>query len=461
MASNLKLWSTIVVAAAAFACSSSSDDGDGNTAVDETGSGGTTGASGGLASVESSGGAKTTTTPRAFGGASALPIGSSVADSTVAGPASGISAEQTSEGLYPISSGQATAILADPATSCAGWADQAELSSSIVEFIVDISGSMGSVTPATGGETKWAVTRTALLDAISRLPSELKVGMSFYPNMEGEASNRPLPRSSCIDTSHNIPIAPLTDAHFAEMSFAVDLMEFYVQGATPTHDGYEIALEALRAQTGPEKKYLVLITDGQPTLSKGCVGTGQTCPPQPTQPIIDAISSALSVDQVQTFVVGSPGSELNECNDQELRSWLSAAARAGGTATAGCSDAGPNFCHFDISQAQDFGAALASALGTIAKTVVACDYSVPSASADKVVDKSRVNMIYDDGQGNYSLVLPSASTECRQGWKFSDAALSSLHICDDTCALIQRNPMAKISLVFGCTQEQIHETPLL
>jgi hypothetical protein len=168
----------------------------------------------------------------------------------------------------------------------------------------------------------------------------------------------------------------------------------------------------------------------------------------------------LTVDQVETFIVGSPGSEINECNDAELRSWLSAAARAGGTATAGCSDVGPNFCHFDISQAQDFGAALASALGTIAKKVVSCDYSVPKASSDKVVDTRRVNMIYDDGKGGYSLVLPSSSGDCRRGWKFSDASLSSLKVCDDTCALLQRNPLAKISLVFGCTQEQI-QTPLL
>lgn len=447
--------STIACVAAIVACGSSNGNADDVNEAD-TGAGGIAGAR----TAERTAGSDITS--RAAGGASALPIGAHAAGTTAVpvSPAVGLTAEQTPSGLYPISSTQASGILADPITSCAGWADQAELAPSIVNFIVDISGSMGDGTPATGGKTKWAITRTALLDAISQLPAELLVGMSFYPNLEGQASNKPLPRSACVDTSHNIPIAPLTDSHFAQMSFSVDLMEFYVRGATPTHDAYEVGVEALRAQKGPGKKYLVLLTDGQPTLSKGCVGTGNTCPPRPTQPIIDAIETASSIDQVQTFIVGSPGSEINECSDVELRSWLSAAARAGGTATAGCTDQGPNFCHFDISQAQDFGAALASALGAIAKTVVACDYSVPSAASGKIVDPSRANMIYDDGSGGYSLVLPSTSADCGRGWKFSDASLSKLRVCDETCSLLQSNPRAKISLVFGCTREQI-QTPLL
>lgn len=452
------LASTIACLAAMVACGSSNGSADGAN-ESATGSGGVTTGMAGSRTSDGIGGAATTTN-RALGGASALPIGTIAAGTSAVSPSVGVTAEQTPNGLYAISSTQANSILSDPVTSCAGWADQAELASSIINFVVDISGSMGDSTPATGGKTKWAVTRSALLDAISQLPPELLVGMSFYPNLQGQSSNKPLPRSACIDTSHDIPIAPLTDTHFAQMSFAVDSMEFYVQGATPTHDAYEVGLEALRAQAGPGKKYLVLITDGQPTLAKGCVGTGKTCPPQPTQPIIDAIAAADSVDQVQTFIVGSPGSEINECNNTEQRSWLSAAARAGGTATAGCTDQGPNFCHFDLTQAKDFGVALTAALGAIAKTVVACDYSVPPTASGKIVDTSRANMIYDDGNGGYSLVLPSTSADCSRGWKFSDATLTQLHVCEDTCALLQSNPRAKISLVFGCTQEQI-QTPLL
>lgn len=383
---------------------------------------------------------------------------STAAGAPSSAPGNGITAEQTTQGLYPISDAQATAILSDPATSCAGWADQAKLAQSVVEFLIDISGSMSQTTPATRGQTKWAVTRSALVDAIGELPPELAVGMAFYPNMGDIAVGHGT--RTCIDPSKNLPIAPLTETHFTEMSFAVDTMQFFVQGATPTHDAYEVALNALRASTEPGQKNLVLITDGQPTLAKGCVGDGQTCPPQPTDPIIASIGAALQQDQVKTFIVGSPGSELNECSNEDLRSWLSAAARAGGTATAGCSDSGPNYCHFDLTQASDFGTALSAALGTIAKSVVACDYTVPAVSSNKVIDNSRINMIYDDGAGTYSLVLPSKGATCEKGWQFTDSSLKEIHVCPETCALLQSNPKAKVSLVFGCTQEQI-QSPII
>ncbi|HMA97257.1 MAG TPA: vWA domain-containing protein [Polyangiaceae bacterium] len=447
---------TAVLALALAGCSSSND----GTSESTQSSGGSAGITGGTTASSTPPATSTASGGRANSSGLLIPPSTAAAGSTVTGPGNGLTAEQTTQGLYPISAAQATTILSDPATSCAGWADQAQLAQSVVEFIIDISGSMSQTTPATRGETKWSVTRTALIDAIGELPPELAVGMSFYPNMADITIDRASGTRTCIDPAKNLPIAPLTDTHFADLSFAVDMMQFFVQGATPTHDAYEVALNALRTDTNPGQKHLVLITDGQPTLAKGCIGDGQTCPPQPTEPIIATIGAALQQDQVKTFIVGSPGSELNECSDKDLRSWLSAAARAGGTAPAGCSDSGPNYCHFDLTQASDFGAALSSALGTIAKSVVACDYTVPAVGAKQEIDTNRVNMIYDDGAGSYSLVLPSKGAACEKGWQFTDASLKEIHVCPETCALLQNNPKAKVSLVFGCTQEQL-QNPII
>jgi hypothetical protein len=175
--------------------------------------------------------------------------------------------------------------------------------------------------------------------------------------------------------------------------------------------------------------------------------------------VIDAILAAKQDDHVKTFIVGSPGSEMNDCTNADVRDWLSAAARAGGTDTTGCSDQGPNYCHFDLSQAPDFGLALSNALGSISKSVVSCDYTVPAPPPNQKIDTSLVNMIYDDGAGAYSLVLPSGAAVCEKGWQFTDAALTKIHVCTQTCELLQSNPTAMVSLVFGCAQNQI--TPLI
>lgn len=400
------------------------------------------------------GGADNQTTRTSEGGGNSIPVGTG-GGGTPSGTGTRITAEQTPDGLLGITASEAKSLLADPKTACAGWVGEPEAQASVVEFMIDVSGSMTKTTPATGTLSKWTVTQGALRDAINELPSSMPVGMTFFPNMRLNASAQVRPVDACVDTSDDVTIETLNDAHRTLITTTVDNMRANSQGATPTHDAYTIALAALRANQDPGQKYLVIITDGQPTQSLGCVGTGMTCDPEPTQPVIDAIAAAKEEDNVKTFIVGSPGSEANECTHADVRDWLSMAARAGETATAGCSDQGPNYCHFDLSQASDFGLALSEALGSISRSVVSCDYIVPPSPDQETIDKNLVNMIYNDGAGEYSLVLPSAASTCEKGWQFTDAEMTKIHVCSQTCELLQNNPMASVSLLFGCTQEQI------
>ena len=117
-------------------------------------------------------------------------------------------------------------------------------------------------------------------------------------------------------------------------------------GNTPTHDAFLYAVDTIAASPLMGNKYVVLVTDGSPTFSLGCVGDGRTS--VDTAPLIQAAAEA-TTRGVKTFVIGSPGSE-------EARSSLSAMATQGGTAPPGCSDTGPTYCHFDI----DNGAGLVS-----------------------------------------------------------------------------------------------------
>jgi hypothetical protein len=318
---------------------------------------------------------------------------------------------------------------------------------------------MNEDAPSTNGESKWFVTRRALAQAVADLPASLAVGMTFYPNMSYTESNAARPIGACVNTRSNVDIAPLTEAHQSSMLSTLDRVVANPRGATPTHDAYDVAFGAISTTTQPGERYLVLITDGQPTQRQGCIGEVDMCNPQPTDPIVAAIGAALADHAVRTYVVGSPGSESNVCTGDDVRDWLSAAARAGGTSAAGCSDGGPDYCHFDLSTAEDFGQALSDALGSIARSVVSCDYSVPPPPDGEIIDTQRVNMLYQSGDGSYQIVLPSNATTCTKGWQFLDEGFEAIRVCPETCKLLQSDPKARVNLVFGCTQSEI-QVPL-
>lgn len=421
------------VASLTFAC----------TATENGGDSGNNGAVGGAASAQSN----------SNGGASRIDIG--IQGGITSFGSTTLDAEGTPVGLLSISADQAKALLNDPDSACAGWAAEAE-PNSVLEFIVDVSGSMLKTSSGTNGASKWAVTQGALHDAMTHLPPRQPVGISFFPNQALVVSNTPRPVDACVDTSANIAIEPLAvdGVQRTKILSAVDSLQPNRDAATPTHDAFNIASAELLATTEVGEKYVVLITDGQPTQSLGCIGNGITCEPEPTSPIVAAIADARQKDAVRTFVVGSPGSEKNDCTNADVRDWLSAAATAGDTAKSGCSDQGPNFCHFDLSQASDFGKAMSEALASIVGSV-SCDWTVSPPPAGQTIDPNRANMVYFDGADEYSLVLRNESGSCRKGWAFTDNSRSKIRICEDTCALLRSNPKAQVSLIFGCTQDQI------
>jgi hypothetical protein len=366
-------------------------------------------------------------------------------------PSQGVPAQSTPEGIELLPAGQAAA-LENPAEICAGWSESAKGQPSILEFVVDVSGSMREKTDSTNGDSKWEVTRRALASAVALLPPSVAVGYVFYPNMISHDSDVAVPLSDCLDTRDNVAIAPLTDAQCSALAKALEHVEPKTLGATPTHDGFNLGVNELGATTIPGQRYVVLITDGQPTLAEGCVGVVDMCSPQPTAPIVQAIAKARAEQAIRTFVVGSPGSEANVCTGADVRAWLSEAARSGGTGTEACNDQGSPYCHFDISGAADFGQGLASALGTIAVSVVSCEYDVPAPPAGQTVDPGRTNLIYDDGDNHQYLVLPYTDTAsvCDRGWRFTDATGQHIEICGKTCDLIKSNAKATVDLLFGC-----------
>jgi hypothetical protein len=287
------------------------------------------------------------------------------------------------------------------------------------------------------------------------------VGITFFPNM-AVASNPAIttaqPLSACVNTASDVAIGYATAAQITNVQSAIDGIVINGSGATPTYDAYSNAVTQLKNTKLGGNKYIVFITDGQPTVGKDCIGDGSDCTPLDAQPIIDAIAAARKDSNISTFVVGSPGSEVSQCTGTDLRGWLSAAATAGATAATNCNDAGPTYCHFDLSTATDFGTALTTALNGIVGSLLECQYTVPttdSSGASITLDPGLVNMIYQDGNGAYSVILPQATATCDKGWDYTDSSLSEVRICGTTCDLFQKNPNATLTLVFGCTTEYV------
>ena len=126
--------------------------------------------------------------------------------------------------------------------------------------------------------------------------------------------------TTCVTTSAAIPVAPLgaASANTAQRAaIAQGLSSALPAGGTPTQDAYDGPLPSgvlPAVQTyGFFTPFMVLITDGQPTIAAGCEGTGAECSPVPTAPIIADIATAFAgsptTPLVKTFIIGSPGSD--------------------------------------------------------------------------------------------------------------------------------------------------------
>jgi hypothetical protein len=441
---HLALFGSVVLVTLAISvsCSSKKNEGDGDGKGGESSSDGT--AAGGVDTTE---GGK---------GAGISVGGASNPGSTVAALPPG------STGLQKIP----TARVAEfESKACNGWSVEPEVPPSAIVFVLDVSGTMNSSTDSTGEASKYEVTRDALKSALVDLPDTLEVGLTFYPNKSnGGSRDTAADLSPCIDQSDDVAVKLLGSAGSEQrlaLTAALDRVEPDPKGATPTHDAFNIARDMLAKVPTDLGKYVAILTDGQPTLLEGCFGRAAPKAPEDAQPIVEGIAAANTNLGLKTFIVGSPGSEENQGTGEDVRGWLSAAARAGQTMTTqDCSDDGPNFCHLDMTQAPDFGAALTSGLKSIAsRVVVKCLYDVPAAPDGNVTDAMSTNLIYGDGTGDSFVVLQNGAKDCDKGWHFINGQ-RQIEICSSTCTELTSNPKASLNLLFGCSAVTV-DRPLL
>jgi hypothetical protein len=332
--------------------------------------------------------------------------------------------------------------------ACAGQTAGAEVAPTVLQLIVDTSGSMDQDAPGPTRGSKWEATRRALLDAIDQMPPATAVGVLFYPDLStGPNSNNDngddIDGGQCFDAGVDVALQPLGNAGSQQrQTIRRAFQNQNPRGGTPTHDAYRFGVERLGASELPGARFAVLITDGLPTFSLGCSIAGRSGRDNAvdSSPLVPEAANSLALG-VKTFVIGSPGSE-------GARDSLSRMAEAGGTGTAGCSHAGPQYCHFDMTDAQDFAAALASALGQIAGLALSCSYEIPPPPSGGELDRSKVNVLFTPAGGEPELITQSPGQTCDDGWQYSPDQAQVL-LCGETCARV-RGANGSLNLQFGC-----------
>jgi hypothetical protein len=420
----MKVRTFIPLALLAFACGSKDDAG-------KKGGSGATGSGGSAASGGSggSGGSIVVTGGTGSGGSSGASAGSS---------GNGTITRETAADLR--------------AKACAGQSTEPELLPIVLMLVVDNSLSMNE-RPRNSQETKWEITSAALATAIESMPATAAVGLLFYPNMNTSASDVPRPVNQCVNVNELIPIEVLGNDGSGQRDAIYDALDdTRPAGSTPTYDAYDYAYwNGMEASDHTGNRFMMLITDGAPTLGQDCQGGGLPNTPAPTQPIIDSVLRVREAG-VRSFIIGSPGSESIEVGNDvvDVRPWLSEAAVDGATAPNGCSLYGPDYCHIDLSQDPNFAAALNAALSRILGIITSCTFDVPvTAPNGQAVQPNQINVIYTPGDGSDEVLIgKNDEPNCVDGWQFD--AEGRVVLCTNTCSVAQNDPGGTLELLFGC-----------
>jgi hypothetical protein len=355
--------------------------------------------------------------------------------------------------------------------ACSSWSSELELAPSLLEFVVDTSGSMLELAPQSK-ESKWVVTRDAIGSAITKfLPDETALGVLFFPNqatipnaLASDVSSQPLPVSECINIAAMVKVGPLgAQGSVQRAALSQSLANVQPAGGTPTDDAYTYALSngiepAIRTYAG-YVPYMVLITDGQPTILQGCKGTGETAHPVDWTPIVEHIREAADLpNAIKTFVIGSPGSKEQSTTGDDGRPWLSQAARVGKTQRSeDCSDEGPNYCHYDLSESSDLATDLSDGLRDIMRKIP-CRFSMPSAPPNCVLEPAALNVIYEQGYASgvaqQTWIIGQSEISCgnggtADGW-YVDPNTNMIVLCPTTCQTVQSDQRARLQILSGC-----------
>jgi len=324
--------------------------------------------------------------------------------------------------------------------ACLTSKNPAKLRPATLLFQLDVSGSMNcsatdtaSASCVASGGSRWAVFTEQLKDALAEMPDQNRAGLMHYPTSKGTFSGQP---TGCVPQAPDVMIAPLSTSR-AQIGSALDGRT--PEGGTPTHDAVSVALAQLQATSADDgNRFLVLATDGNGTFCKGCdISCNVAALAADSDAMVAEVAEAKS-EGILTFVIGVPGS-------QNFREILSRLAEAGGTAiSSSCSNTGPSYCHYDMTTATDFGAALQAALAAIGGETLSCSYDIPKE--DGSFDPTLVNVRITSDGTTRNIKRDASHAD---GWDYSPDG-SQILLYGEACSSAQRTINGAVTILYGC-----------
>lgn len=333
-------------------------------------------------------------------------------------------------------------------SSCAAWQIEPEPLAASLFFVVDASSSMrDSSAEGTNGLPKWDVTRDAIIQAIRQMPDGSQVGALGYPNLV-------VTDNQCVNTDALFPAEFLGTGRDALIA-AIEAIQ--TQTCTPTHDAYNAAVTHVAAADTAGQQYILLMTDGVPTILEGCDRGGGGCSAayageQAMYDVMDAVGAAYNEHNIKTFILGSPGSEKHSDTGEDTRWWLSQAAELGGTSPGNCSHTAEPYCHFDMSVETEFANGLNRALGEIIGMVAQCEYSIPAPPPGEVLDSSAIHLVLAGGGTDLVEIYRSPTSDCQHGWYLDG---NRVKLCSASCDVVQADALMELQWLFGCGAEPL------
>lgn len=350
----------------------------------------------------------------------------------LAGGAGGVSSGGSGQGgSAPAGQGGAPGEAGQGGAGCSGYAVELMRRPAQVLLVVDRSGSMAD-------NGKWPAVNSGLNQTLAQTSDELDVGMVRFP--EGSTSScSPLDiycavNFECSDIKDvpNVPVAPLQKTREPIQNL---LATTSPDGNTPTRWALRKAWAAQKASPVVGDKYVVLLTDGEPTYAMNAMGSSepvaQDCGSQ--QDLLQETSASFQQSPpVRTLVLGIPGSE-------KAQSTLSAIAQNGG----GCRPGGSpqdGSCHYQFSQS-----ALDSSLAQVGAEVLSslrCRFQLAAPfSAGGLSVTLRVLV---DG---IPIQVPEGGPN---GWSFTSESPQIVQLSGDACEQVNAAKSVSAQLEANC-----------
>lgn len=337
-----------------------------------------------------------------------------------------------------------------------------------VLMVLDRSLSMADC-PGQGSctESKWQGARKAVTGALGAAPPELRVGLVLFPadqyagyedcrncviqSMLNDAvppgCDVHLQDCGCLDVS-NVPDVPVDELSSTLPQIDATLAGNEPNYNTPTFHALAAAYQALAASPNDGDRYVLLMTDGDPSVFEPA--HEEFVPPMNTYThpawlhacmdlgaiLQQTADATVGTPPVKTFVVGSPG----VTNTQ----FMSDLAVAGGTPkTAGCEAS--QSCYHQIGES-NFASDLEAVLTEIAGQVATCTFALPLDSGD--VDPNKVNVSYQIGEEEPEPLY--LDTTHQDGWDYTDASKQKIEIHGPPCDAVKASTDSKVTIELGC-----------